>query len=971
MQRINFSQEERERYRKQRMAEFEASVNELVSTWEEKPEKLVEYLRFKNQFYKYSIRNTMLIYSQNPYAAFVGSFKRFKELGYNIKAGEHGMGIMAYTPIIFYRLKTDAAWHRLSGAPQSVRGMVEAGMIETREEPHFKVGTVFDISQTDCPLEDYPKLLGLGYSSEQHAAIYKVACDYSTNIGLPVTETDLKSVTLRGDYDPESHAIRINSILGDTQKLSTLLHEMAHGIMGHQVGEKSSAQRELEADLLSMMLCNRYGIEVTDARIDHMVNSFHAFTNEQKSVENPVQLVNLIESVNQLFERHESALQKAMEKAGILLQMEQAMTAAPQMSKTQEKENLPLQERQERRTVVVNLIAGPGAGKTTCAWEIAEKLKKQGYVAEYVSEVAKEYVWDERYDLLDGSFEHQKSLFDEQKHRIDRLIGKVDFVVTDSPLILSSVYLAEGTPAEKEQYRQMVRDAFSRYTNFTIFVERGNSFEREGRIHTEDESRKLDGEIKEMLRSSGVYYGTYRHDTIDVSISNMIKTRARLEQQAREPVTPNQMIGGDKRKQVQLAVAEIKSRLSIVDVIQRSVPLVKAGTDFKCCCPFHDEKTPSFVVHPKTNTFHCFGCGEKGDAIDFTQKFFNLDFLSAVAMIDSDFGLHILDAEIPESKVQKLENYQKRQSDERKRKDQQEQEYTALQDRAALLDQKLMAMHLTEKSSIQEMEEYFAVKSSYDAAVGELERLELLQYMERKGILSSRESTKTDEQNVNQMKIDVKAESLESTTVPAEGRTHVGNSIVTINESLSFPVRVMENQYGDRYIQLHKYGEKGYSYIVPRSKEIFAEWSRAVLSAYQSKVDVNTFGTKHENDMSITVRSVSLTEKGKIKAYAAVDVGDLLTINSIKVIEAANGQKYVALPSLAPVENEKGQKVYSPAVSVSNKNLESQINEQVLRKYQDKISERQEGKIMSGTSVKRFCEEREGQRVNFAAETSK
>lgn len=915
MQRINFSQEERERYRKQRMAEFEASVNELVSTWEEKPEKLVEYLRFKNQFYKYSIRNTMLIYSQNPHAAFVGSFKRFKELGYNIKAGEHGMGIMAYTPIIFYRLKTDAAWHRLSGAPQSVRGMVEAGMIETREEPHFKVGTVFDISQTDCPLEDYPKLLGLGYSSEQHAAIYKVACDYSTNIGLPVTETDLKSVTLRGDYDPESHAIRINSILGDTQKLSTLLHEMAHGIMGHQVGEKSSAQRELEADLLSMMLCNRYGIEVTDARIDHMVNSFHAFTNEQKSVENPVQLVNLIESVNQLFERHESALQKAMEKAGIQLQMEQVMTAAPQMSKTQEKENLPLQERQERKTVVVNLIAGPGAGKTTCAWEIAEKLKKQGYVAEYVSEVAKEYVWDERYDLLDGSFEHQKSLFDEQKHRIDRLIGKVDFVVTDSPLILSSVYLAEGTPAEKEQYRQMVRDAFSRYTNFTIFVERGNSFEREGRIHTEDESRKLDGEIKEMLRSSGVYYGTYRHDTIDVSISNMIKTRARLEQQAREPVTPNQMIGGDKRKQVQLAVAEIKSRLSIVDVIQRSVPLVKAGTDFKCCCPFHDEKTPSFVVHPKTNTFHCFGCGEKGDAIDFTQKFFNLDFLSAVAMIDSDFGLHILDAEIPESKVQKLENYQKRQSDERKRKDQQEQEYTALQDRAALLDQKLMAMHLTEKSSIQEMEEYFAVKSSYDAAVGELERLELLQYMERKGILSSRESTKTDEQNVNQMKIDVKAESLESTTVPAEGRTHVGNSIVTINESLSFPVRVMENQYGDRYIQLHKYGEKGYSYIVPRSKEIFAEWSRAVLSAYQSKVDVNTFGTKHEN--------------------------------------------------------EKGQKVYSPAVSVSNKNLESQINEQVLRKYQDKISERQEGKIMSGTSVKRFCEEREGQRVNFAAETSK
>ena len=62
------------------------------------------------------------------------------------------------------------------------------------------------------------------------------------------------------------------------------------------------------------------------------------------------------------------------------------------------------------------MIAGPGAGKTTCAWEIAEKLKKQGYIAEYVSEIAKEYVWEERFDLLDGSLVHQKALLDMQKH---------------------------------------------------------------------------------------------------------------------------------------------------------------------------------------------------------------------------------------------------------------------------------------------------------------------------------------------------------------------------------------------------------------------------------------------------------------------------------------------------------------------------------------------------------------------------
>ena len=85
MPRINFSQEERERYRRQRMDEFEASVNDLINTWKERPEELAEYLRFKNQFYQYSVRNTMLIYRQNPHAEFVGAFKWFKERGYSVR----------------------------------------------------------------------------------------------------------------------------------------------------------------------------------------------------------------------------------------------------------------------------------------------------------------------------------------------------------------------------------------------------------------------------------------------------------------------------------------------------------------------------------------------------------------------------------------------------------------------------------------------------------------------------------------------------------------------------------------------------------------------------------------------------------------------------------------------------------------------------------------------------------------------
>ena len=171
----------------------------------------------------------------------------------------------------------------------------------------------------------------------------------------------------------------------------------------------------------------------------------------------------------------------------------------------------------KRETIVVHMFAGPGAGKTTCAWEIASKLKKLGYVTEYVSEYAKELVWDGRLDLLDGSLEKQRNLYNEQKRRIDRLIGKVDFVVTDSPPIMGKVYLKERNAA----FEQEMMDDFHQYHNFCIFVERGVYYEKEGRLQTEEQSKDLDLEIKALLKDNGIYFGIYKHSTIDLSIQNM------------------------------------------------------------------------------------------------------------------------------------------------------------------------------------------------------------------------------------------------------------------------------------------------------------------------------------------------------------------------------------------------------------------------------------------------------------------
>lgn len=91
-------------------------------------------------------------------------------------------------------------------------------------------------------------------------------------------------------------------------------------------------------------------------------------------------------------------------------------------------------------------------------------------------------------------------------------------------------------------------------------------------------------------------------------------------------------------------VDEIKSRCNIVDVIGEVVTLKKAGSIYKGVCPFHKEKTPSFVVYERTQTYKCFGCGEGGDVFNFVMKYHNLDFSEALKMLAKKCGVEIADA---------------------------------------------------------------------------------------------------------------------------------------------------------------------------------------------------------------------------------------------------------------------------------------------------------------------------------------
>ena len=86
---------------------------------------------------------------------------------------------------------------------------------------------------------------------------------------------------------------------------------------------------------------------------------------------------------------------------------------------------------------------------------------------------------------------------------------------------------------------------------------------------------------------------------------------------------------------------EIEQRSNIVDIIGSYVSLQKAGSNFKGLCPFHSEKTPSFVVYPSSNSFYCFGCGAGGGVFTFVMKAENVDFAAAVEILASRAGIRI------------------------------------------------------------------------------------------------------------------------------------------------------------------------------------------------------------------------------------------------------------------------------------------------------------------------------------------
>lgn len=292
-------------------------LKNLTDTWQENPETIVEMLEFGSRIYQYSMRNNMLIYAQNPYATYVQSFKAWSEMGATVKKGEKGYKV--YIPVNATVLKIDGHLVPLEQATKEQKLQYKAGEFESITKQYFKTGTVFDISQTTYPKENYPKLFDMGYESALHFAIVKGLTNYAkSSLQCPVDIVDLKSIALRGKYNPQNNRIQINEMLEDTEKLSTLSHELGHALLHKTLPiEKTTVQIELEADALGIMLESRFGIALTEGRKRHFAenyNMYHKAYTEAPEGQKPDNFGNIINHVFTTFRREIPVINEYIEK---------------------------------------------------------------------------------------------------------------------------------------------------------------------------------------------------------------------------------------------------------------------------------------------------------------------------------------------------------------------------------------------------------------------------------------------------------------------------------------------------------------------------------------------------------------------------------------------------------------------------------------------------------------------------------
>ena len=285
------SQEAKNNQEKLRQQLTEEAIHS-IRHYTQDPKDLKELADFMAQFHQYSMKNQLLIQSQYKGATAVAGFQQFKRLGYHVNKGAKSIKIFSPIETQYIVPENGGKWIPQKMWTKDQRRQVRNKEVNVQTKLHWKMSSVFDISQTNMPKEEAPKLLPNRLHTfdlskvKDESKLYQALVHVSQSKGVPVRVASLNSASqgVTRYYPNDVVEIILSNRLDSTNRIPTLIHEMSHAFMNHGRSKIAVEAKEFQAEFSSYMTCRAFNIDTSEESFPYIAdwtNRLNDFTDKE------------------------------------------------------------------------------------------------------------------------------------------------------------------------------------------------------------------------------------------------------------------------------------------------------------------------------------------------------------------------------------------------------------------------------------------------------------------------------------------------------------------------------------------------------------------------------------------------------------------------------------------------------------------------------------------------------------------
>ncbi|MGL6058654.1 MAG: ArdC-like ssDNA-binding domain-containing protein [Culicoidibacterales bacterium] len=241
------------------------TMNEQIESYYRSPEAMQEFLEFMGNFRQYSVRNQALIQSQYRGALAVAPFQVWKkEHEANVLKGQKGIQILVPAPYTLYTLHDGSKVTQSSASEAQKKAINGKNYVKEEQRKSFKIGHVFDIKQTDYPVEKYPEfypMKQIGGDLNNYAGIKNALETLAFRLNVKLVSWNPEFGTARGVCFGGRNEIALNPTNTQQEHVLTFIHELAHARLHNCASDLPTALKEYQAEMVSYAVASYFGFE--------------------------------------------------------------------------------------------------------------------------------------------------------------------------------------------------------------------------------------------------------------------------------------------------------------------------------------------------------------------------------------------------------------------------------------------------------------------------------------------------------------------------------------------------------------------------------------------------------------------------------------------------------------------------------------------------------------------------------------